>query len=88
MRDVINIGAIWRVGNGEIIDVWKHRWLPDLACSKIVSPRVSSFVNWVCDLFYPNTRIWDLGKLEVCFLPLEAELVGKILVNEDFGWGV
>jgi len=33
---------------------------------------------------YPNTRIWDPGKLEGCFLPWEAELVGRILVSE--GW--
>ena len=84
MHVVINKGAIWRVGNGELIDVRKHQWLPDLACSKIVSPRASSLVNQVCDLFYPNTRIWDPGKLDGCFSPWEAELVGRIPVNE--GW--
>ena len=83
-QDVINKGAIWRVGNGELIDVWKHQWLPNLACSKIVSPKANSSVTWVCDLFYPNTRIWDLRKLERCFLPWEAKLVGRILVSE--GW--
>ena len=44
-HDVINKGAIWRVGNGELIDVWKHRWLPNLACNKIVSPRAGSPVT-------------------------------------------
>ena len=84
-RDVINKGAIWRVGNnGELIDVWKHQWLPDPTCNKIVSPRASSPVTWVYDLFYPNTRIWDPGKLEGCFLPWEAELRGRIPVSE--GW--
>ena len=84
-QDVINKEAIWRVGNnGELIDVWKHQWLPDPACSKIVSPRASSPVTWVYDLFYPNTRIWDPEKLEACFLPWEAELRGRIPVNE--GW--
>ena len=83
-RDVINKGVIWRVGNRELIDVWKHQWLPDLACSKIVSLRASSPVTHVCDLFYPNTRILDPGKLEGCFLPWEAELVGRIPISE--GW--
>ena len=83
-RDVINKGAMWRVGNGELIDVWKHQWLPNPSCSKIVSPRAGSPVTWVCDLSYPNTRIWDLGKLERCFLPWEAELVGRSPINE--GW--
>ena len=84
-QDVINKEAIWRVGNnGELIDVWKHQWLPDPACSKIISPRASSLVTWVYDLFYPNIRIWDLGKLEGCFLPWEAELMGRIPISE--GW--
>ena len=72
------------MGNGELIDVWKHQWLPDPACNKIVSPRVSSLVTWVYDLFYPNTRIWDPGKLKGCFLPWEAELRGIIPISE--GW--
>ena len=83
-RDVINKGAIWRVGNGELIDVWKHQWLLDPSCSKIVSPRAGSPVTRVCDLSYPNIRIWDPWKLERCFLPWEAELVGRSLVSE--GW--
>ena len=44
-RDVINKGAMWRVGNGELIDVWKHQWLLDPSCSKIVSPRAGSPVT-------------------------------------------
>ena len=72
------------MGNGELIDVWKHQWLPDPACIKIVSPRASSPVTWVYDLFYPNTRIWDPGKLKGCFLPWEAELRGIIPISE--GW--
>ena len=83
-RDVINKGAILRVGNGELIDVWKHQWLPDPTCSKIISPRVSSSVTWVYDLFYPNIRIWDPGKLEGCFLLWEAKLMGRIPISE--GW--
>ena len=83
-RDVINKGAISRVGNGELIDVWKHQWLPDPACSKIISPRASSSVTWVYDLFYPNIRIWDPWKFEGRFLPWEADLMGRIPVSE--GW--
>ena len=34
------------------------------------------------DLFYQNTRTWDLGKLEEMFYLWEAELVNQILVGE------
>ena len=81
-HDVINKGAIWRVGNGELIDIWSHRWLPNLAHSKIISPRPNTSVAQVCDLLLPNTKIWDPGKLALCFLPWEAEIVRQIQVCE------
>ena len=55
-RDVINKGAIWRVGNGELIDIWRHRWLPDLHHSKIISSQANTFVNRVSELFVPHTK--------------------------------
>ena len=44
-QDVINQGAIWRVGNGQLIDVWNHHWLPNPACSKIISLEFVIFSN-------------------------------------------
>ncbi|XP_030928675.1 uncharacterized protein LOC115954851 [Quercus lobata] len=73
-REVIEKCAIWRVGSGHGIDVWKHRWLPNPTYNKIVSPRRESSVSRVSELFYPNTRIWDPGKLEENFYPWEAEM--------------
>ena len=55
-RDVINKGAIWRVGNGELIDIWRQRWLPDLHHSKIISSQANTFVNRVSELFVPHTK--------------------------------
>ncbi|KAK9988680.1 hypothetical protein SO802_028919 [Lithocarpus litseifolius] len=82
-RDVINKGAIWRVGNGELIDIWGHRWLPDLTHGKIISPRANTSVARICELFVPNTKIWVLGKLALCFLPWEVEIVSQIQVCAD-----
>ena len=82
-RGVIEKGAIWRVGNGQSIDVWQHRWLPDLNHSKIISPKANSSVHRVCDLFLPDTRIWDSGRLASCFLLWEADMVRRIQVCED-----
>ena len=75
---VIEKCAIWQVGSGYEIEVWKHRWLPDPTYKKIVSPQGESTITRVCELFYPNTRIWDPGKLEESFYPWEAELVSRI----------
>ena len=82
-REVVRKGTIWRIGNGEKIKVWDHQWLPESGCSKIVSPRAGSVVVRVSELFYPNSRVWDSGKLATCFLPWEAKKVGGIYVGED-----
>ena len=55
-REVIEKCAIWRVGSGLQIEVWKHRWLPDPCYSKIINPGADSSVSRVCDLFCSNTR--------------------------------
>nr|POF09032.1 hypothetical protein CFP56_14973 [Quercus suber] len=59
-----------------------HRWLPNLNYNKIISPRRESSVSRVSDLFYPDTRIWDPGKLEENFYPWEAELISRIQVSD------
>lgn len=43
---------------------------------------MKSSVTWVSELFYPNTIVWDPGKLEELFYPWEAELVSRIQVSE------
>ena len=27
-REVVNSGAVWRVGNGKSINVWNDKWIP------------------------------------------------------------
>lgn len=80
-REVIKKCAIWRVGSGQRIDVWKHRWLPNPSYNKIVSPRVEIAITRVSELFYPNTRIWDPGTLAETFYPWEATMVSRIHVT-------
>ena len=82
-REVVNKGTIWRIGNGETIKVWDHKWLPEPGCSRIISPRVGSAVDRISELFYPNSRVWDPSKLAACFLTWEAEEVRGIYVDED-----
>lgn len=48
-----------------------------------MSPRASSSVVGICDMFSPNTRTWDPSKLARCFLPWEAEKVRGIYVSEE-----
>ena len=37
-RDVINKGALWRVGDGRQIRIWVDNWLPSRNAARITTP--------------------------------------------------
>ena len=37
-RHVIELGSIWKVGNGESIKIRSDKWLPKVTTSKVVFP--------------------------------------------------
>ena len=57
-QEVIEKGAIWRVGSGQQIEVWKHRWLPDPSYSKIITPKADSIAS---ELVTCSMIILELG---------------------------
>ena len=68
-RDVINKCAVWKVGNGESIKIWEHKWLLELSNSYVVSPRIDTEVSLVKDLFVAGRRVWDPSLVQQIFLP-------------------
>ena len=48
----------------------------------MISPRIDAGAVKVCDLFYPNSKLWDLGLIQQIFHPWEAEKILKIHVSE------
>ena len=82
-REVIHNGAVWRVGNGQLIDIWNHRWLSKTTPRQIVSPRPTANLKKVSDLILPNSKQWNLDLIDGVFLPWEAEVIKGIYVLED-----
>jgi hypothetical protein len=52
-------GLVWRVGNGEKINIWHDPWIPNEATRRSVTPRGQNVLNKVSDLINPNTGEWD-----------------------------
>ena len=78
--EVILKGAIWRVGDGASINILEHRWLPNTASNKVLSPQGSANVVWVKELLVPNSGIWNLDLLDRTFIPWEAKEIKRIHV--------
>ena len=51
-------GHIWRVGNGQNIDIWEDAWISNCANRKIVTPKGGQLLRKVEDLIDP---ILNLG---------------------------
>jgi hypothetical protein len=52
-------GYIWRVGNGESINIWNDPWIQASADYKITSRRGSAVYTKFSELINPLTGQWD-----------------------------
>lgn len=80
-REVICKGARWRIGDGSVINIWKHQWLDSLRGGQIVSPQLDSSLTTVKNLLIPDTKVWNKELIEQNFLPWEAESIQGIPVS-------
>ena len=81
-REVVHKGAVWQVGDGKGIDIWDQKWLPDLAYSKVVSPKIDIKINKVCDLFLPNSKVWNAELINTLFYPWEASMITNTILGD------
>ena len=78
-REVIKKGSIWRIGNGDHIQIWGERWLPVAHHHTIISPRPQqTAVTHVAHLIDQDTSAWDTDVVKANFLPFEVEIIPGI----------
>nr|XP_023894138.1 uncharacterized protein LOC112006071 [Quercus suber] len=78
-RDVIQKGAIWRVGDGQQIRIWGDNWLPMKGMAKVTSPQIRGQVNSsVASLINKSTNSWRTDVIEHVFEPAEAAIIKAI----------
>jgi ribonuclease HI len=85
-------GYLWRVGDGERINIWLDPWIPSSPDRRVISVRGNTVLNKVSDLISPVTGQWDLGLLESLFCSVDVNRILQIPLNnrgfEDFiAWG-
>ncbi|KAK7274018.1 hypothetical protein RIF29_15088 [Crotalaria pallida] len=83
-RGIIEEGAIWKVGNGTKVDIWKHKWIPSLPDGK---PHSGTLVNSNCslvsDLINPITHSWDRDTIYNLFDHYEAGHITRIQLRRS-----
>ena len=78
--ELLKEGAIWRIGNGNQVKIWRDNWLPRHGSLKSSGRRTNSREKWVSELIDPVTRQWDIAKIRRIFHPRDAESVLSIKI--------
>ena len=71
-KHVMELGSIWRIGNGQSVKIRGDRWLPQISALKVVSPAsVSPPRSKVCDVIDQEKHQWKAKLIVQEFLPNE-----------------
>lgn len=75
-REVLEKEMVLRVGNGESIDVWRDRWLPNPPSNKIHSPvGLLDSKSTVSNLINQSIGEWDYPLIQTSFAKFEADSI-------------
>jgi ribonuclease HI len=76
-------GYIWRVGDGDSINIWNDPWIPSSRNRRILSPRGQSIYTKVCELISPISGQWDEEILRSILNPVDVGRVLQIPLNNQ-----
>lgn len=71
-------GYIWRVGDGNKIDIWKDSWIPSSPNLKIETRRGRILMTKVSELIDPSSGQWDVEMINSVFNPIDANRILQI----------
>ena len=81
-REVIKRGAVWRIGDGQSVDIWEDSWLPRKHSLRVLSPRPEALIGAkVSSLLDPVQKQWKSEVMENMLLSFEVETIRTIPVS-------
>ncbi|RLN33042.1 hypothetical protein C2845_PM03G01330 [Panicum miliaceum] len=80
--ELLKKGLIWRIGNGENVQIWRDNWIPRNSSLKVSGARRRGRFRWVSQLMCSVTREWDMGMVKHIFHAHDAEEILKIRLSE------
>jgi hypothetical protein len=82
--DLLNKGIIWRVGNGNKINIWNDPWIPRGITRRVIYRKKRNIINLVRDLIDPTTNTWDVQMLNQTLEKEDVQDVLQIAVFNQF----
>ena len=74
-------GYIWRVGNGQNINIWEDAWIPNCATRKVVTPKGGQLLTKVGDLIDPASNTWDEDLITQTMWPIDVQRILSIPIS-------
>lgn len=82
--DLIKEGIQCKVGRGDQIKIWQHKWIPIPSSYMIQSPRSMLLEDAMVEaLIDAETRDWNPHLIHQLFSPQEAEIICKIPLSRE-----
>jgi hypothetical protein len=71
-------GYVWRVGDGNNINVWSDPWIPSSPNRRVTTRRGNIVYAKVSDFIDEETDMWDEVLLSECFWPIDVQRILNI----------
>jgi hypothetical protein len=87
---LVKRGMIWRIGNGQSVNIWNGPWVPRGLTRQPCSHRGQHIIQWISELIDPMSGAWDEELVRQTFQSKDTLIILAIPVCEDFedyiGW--
>jgi hypothetical protein len=80
-RELLKEGRVWRIGDGEQVNVWTDKWIPRSSAQHPLGHRPDVEVEKVSELLLSGGAGWDIEKLHNSFFEADVEDIMKIPVG-------
>mgnify|MGYP001007906641 CR=1 FL=1 len=73
--NTIKLGYIWRVGDGQNINIWSDPWIPQAPDRMVITRRGGQLLSKVADLINPPNGEWAESLVNQTFWPIHARRI-------------
>jgi hypothetical protein len=79
--ELLKKGIIWRIGDGEGLNIWSDPWLPRGTTRRPITPRNGNLLRDVAELIDPITGCWDTQLIRDTFWEEDAKIILALPVH-------